>query len=93
MTEPTHDLRPDVSAQLDIVLARVMLHVGIDDLEIARETLRDALSDSWHHGWMSGHDDGVERRRPVSENPYHRRPATPAGGNAAENAANSDAIS
>lgn len=93
MTEPTHELRPDVSAQLDIVLARVMLHVGIDDLEVARDSLRDALSEAWHHGWMSGHDDAVEQRRPVSENPYHWRPATPAARNAEENAANSDAIS
>lgn len=93
MTEPTHDLRPDVSAQLDIVLARVMLHVGIDDLEVAREVLRDALADSWHHGWMSGHDDGSERRYPLTESPYLRRPATPAGENAAEKPANSDRIS
>lgn len=78
MTEPTHHLRPDVSAQLDIVLVRIMLHVGIDDLEVARDVLRDALAEAWHHGWMSGHDDASEMRRPLTESPYMRRPATPA---------------
>lgn len=71
MTEPTFRLRPDVSAQLDIVLARILVHVGIDDLETARDCIRDALSDAFHHGWMSGHDDATEQRRPTTENPYH----------------------
>lgn len=78
MTEPTHHLRADVSAQLDIVLARVLLHVGIDDMETARESLRDALADAWHHGWMTGHDDGATMRSPVTESPYSRQPAMPA---------------
>lgn len=93
MTEPTHHLRPDVSAQLDIVLARVMLHVGIDDMETARESLRDAFSQVWHHGWMAGHDDGVTQRSPLTDSPYHRRPAAPAAGGSSETPDESDAIS
>lgn len=72
MTEPTHHLRRDVAAQLDIVLSGILLSVGLDELERARERLREELSAAWHQGWMSGHTDGIERRSPTSPNPYHR---------------------
>jgi hypothetical protein len=70
MTEPTHDLRRDVAAQLDILLTGIMLQVGLDDLEAARERLRGTLASAWHDGWMAGFDDSAEQRKP-SQNPYH----------------------
>lgn len=72
MTEPTHHLRADVAVQLDIVLTRVMLQVGLDDLETAREILRRELSEAWHLGWMTGFDDSRDQRYPTTVNPYVR---------------------
>lgn len=69
MTEPTHEIRRDVAALLDMSLASIMLSVGIDELETAREKLREQLADAWHQGWMAGHDNGVQRTSPVP-NPY-----------------------
>lgn len=73
MTEPTYHLRPDVAAQLDILLSALLVQVGLDDLETARERLREDLAAAWHLGWMAGHDDMAERRSPVTPNPYRRR--------------------
>jgi hypothetical protein len=70
MTEPTHHLRPDVSAQLDMILARVMSPVGHDQLDLARERLCRYLASAWHAGWMAGHANGSEHELPTP-NPYH----------------------
>lgn len=70
MTEPTHHLRPDVVAQLDIVVQRLEAAVGLEHGDTPRLILRDALADCWHHGWLSGYDD-ADRRGETTPNPYH----------------------
>jgi len=70
MTEPTHEIRRDVAALLDIQLARILVSVGTDDLELAREKLRAYLSRAWHDGWRAGYYDGHTAGQP-SPNPYH----------------------
>lgn len=71
MTEPTHHLRPDVEVQIDKLIARVMLQMGLDEIDMARDNVREVLSSAWHSGWMAGFDDSNEQRRPTAENPYH----------------------
>jgi hypothetical protein len=75
MTEPTSHYRPDVAVHLDIVLARIMAQVGLDELDTARERLARHLAAAWHDGWMAGHEDGTNHRSPTS-NPYHETDKT-----------------
>lgn len=70
MTEPTHNMRPDAYAQIEMLAKRIAARLGADDVEVAWDILRNGLSDAWHHGWMTGYDDSNEHRRP-SPNPYH----------------------
>jgi hypothetical protein len=69
MTEPTHHLRRDVAAQLDILLAGIMANVGLDQLDDARHLLRLALADAWSVGERTGWRDSFGDTVPA-QNPY-----------------------
>jgi len=69
MTEPTHHMRADVAAQLDILLAGIMVNVGLDDLDGARRVLRESLADAWDLGEKLGwQESGYQDSR--AQNPY-----------------------
>lgn len=69
MTEPTHHLRRDVAAQLDILLASIMANVGLDQLDDARRVLRLELATAWDLGERSGWRDSFGDTVPA-QNPY-----------------------
>lgn len=69
MTEPTHHMRRDVEVQIDMLITRTMLHMGLDEIQDARSMLRQVLASTWTHGFVTGAEltvDDVETVR----NPY-----------------------
>lgn len=70
MTEPTHHLRADVMALVDVILEQIEGAVTPLERRLALERLRRHLSHAWHQGWLAGFDDANEHR-PTTPNPYH----------------------
>lgn len=69
MTEPTHHLRRDVAAELDVLLTGVLMAQGFDQLERARDVLRHALARAWQAGERAGWRGSLpDEQTPV--NPY-----------------------
>lgn len=69
MTEPTHHVRRDVAAELDILLSGVLMAQGFDDLDKARSLLRHYLARAWQAGERSGYRSVLHDRTP-DQNPY-----------------------
>lgn len=78
MTEPTHQYRPDVVAQLDYLMDVTNQQTSRMLEEEARESMRSALANAWTAGFVAA---SLPRQadEDVAVCPYDdRRPAVPA---------------
>lgn len=77
MTEPTHHYRPDVEAQLDLLMDITRGQESRALEEAARTALRLALAGAWTVGWIHGRVpvDGDEL---PAQNPYDEMAAAQA---------------
>lgn len=69
MTEPTHHYRPDVEAQLDLLMDITRGQESRELEQAARLALRLALAGAWTVGWITGRTEGAGEE-PAVQNPY-----------------------
>jgi hypothetical protein len=71
MTEPTHHLRRDVAAQLDVILTIITTQIDHHDRDAARRYLRQELGAAWSlgesAGWRASFEDEQSAPNPYDE--------------------------